>query len=80
MTKDKMIEVSKLMIEELESLVKASVKWKEYTMEEFKAKQSTEDEAIEIITKHIKLDERIDTMKIAIQKIENLLITLEELK
>jgi hypothetical protein len=68
------------MKEELEGLVKASIYWKEYTMEEFKAKKTTEDEAIEIIKDHIRLDKRIDTLKIAIQKIENLLLTLEELQ
>jgi hypothetical protein len=89
MNKASMIQHSKDMIQEFNKLIKVEELRKEELWNQFKNHSSTynwkneddnSEESIDLLFNHSKSDRRISDMKIAIQKIENLLITLEELK
>jgi uncharacterized membrane protein len=89
MTKLSMIETSKEMIKEFERLIKSEEvkkknKWlnfKNYSKNfDIRDYEKNDPQALELWESYIESDTRIGSMKIAIQKIENLLFTLDEIK
>jgi hypothetical protein len=89
MNKATMIQHSKDMIQEFNKLIQVEElrkgelwnQFKNYSPSyDWKNEDNNGEEVIDLLFNHSKSNRRISDMKIAIQKIENLLITLEELK